>query len=1312
MYQVLLVSFLFFLTLLSNQAYAFLQKADDVSTNPVVIKSAQTLHTSKSTGKQFIVQFKEMPVVAYRQDMNRQNKRLKSVMTAQQKLQKVSAHSNRIIDRHFDFERRLRLAHPSARVTKRFSTLLNAVVVEGDARPEELKSLADAKGVFPVKRYKTKLSNALPVIRADDVWQLLGGRESAGQNIKIAVIDSGILPEHPMFDDANMSPPNSSDLPNDDYCRTQDASFCNNKLIVARHYLPSFVDLSAQGEYDSPLALSGHGVHVAGIATGRQVTADNGDVISGVAPGAYLMAYKALWGQDGEGTDIELYQAMEDAYKDGADVINNSWGGESGGSPSNSVYQSIYQLLENEGVVIVTAVGNEGEDDEGNRVENSVACPACVEAGLAVGATTTDLVYGLPIQFDQTTLYAQPSDNYSVNASISGEAVVAPASNSLGCTAWEANSLSGKIAVVNRGTCFFEEKANFAQDAGAVGLVVINNVIEANITMAMGDATLPSLLLSKSDGQRLTDYLQVNPDTELTLAVNLVVASDAARQDVIAPFSSLGPNGDASFIKPDISAPGVAILSATGREDFSSLNEDFVRLNGSSMAAPMVAGAAALVKQNNPSLSAKQIKNVLINSSDATVRNEFEERDATPFETGAGRVNVLSAINAKAYAEKANMANTFCLLTCSFNNTLISLADTSETWTASVTFDNPEITAQVTPSEISLNNINQSVNFNVEISVPRGTETDWHFGRLVWTSGSGESVNQAIAISNEQQESELLQTTLSSEQNGQRQLTLLTTNVSDSELVDIDLQLVGGAEFESQALEISTSGTFSIDTENSQNIEVSAQLEQGDAFLSNDRSPIEIDLADEGVTPISCDLEGCDEVLYEFDFDFVHYGIAYSQLMLSDNGLILAGNTFPEGAELYFNRPLPSNSIPNNIIAPFWIDFDLINTSESNDTGGGFLMVASYVVDGETYLVLQWQEVQLYVGDGASLADLGVSSADLKYSFQVILQQNSENKWFRYLDIPEQPNEYSVGIENSTGTQGYTYWHNSSGVSAVNSGDSLGLSVSNVGQLTLTTNIVKTSQEAFTTDDEYQVVSGVDAELNVLSNDLVSSEEAILISKVNDVEQLQTVFSGQDNIAIDTESLTLTTPPEHGVATLLASGLIRYLANNDFAGQDTLTYQVSNTAGQTSSADVTITVIEANFTNNPLVVEIVGDNRITSNETKTYSVNVTSSHSDLSYRWILPSELAASSTNMATIDVTAAQVVQSTVIDLSVEVTSGEASQTEVIELTIAPLDSEPPSPVAEEDDDDKGLLGLAMNRYLLLLLFGLLVIRRKANRL
>ncbi|MFI3245460.1 MAG: S8 family serine peptidase [Ferrimonas sp.] len=284
----------------------------------------------------------------------------------------------------------LQQRHPNLRQERQFDTLFNGFAVS--AEPELMAQIAQdsqVKAVYPEAWVRTQLNDSIQLIGAGDYWPLLGGQSQAGAGVRVAIIDSGIRPNNPMFLDTGFSAPDA--LPNDDYCRQVDASFCNNKLIVARYVNPEFA--IADEEYRSPLGFDGHGSHVAGIAVGNPVSVNyfgRQVTLSGVAPGAYLMVYKALFSQadnlsSSVGSNIMLLQALEWAVEDGADVINNSWGSNEGADPAFSPYLAALTAAEAAGIVITNAAGNAGPN------EASISCPACIEAGLAVANSSSAL---------------------------------------------------------------------------------------------------------------------------------------------------------------------------------------------------------------------------------------------------------------------------------------------------------------------------------------------------------------------------------------------------------------------------------------------------------------------------------------------------------------------------------------------------------------------------------------------------------------------------------------------------------------------------------------------------------------------------------------------------------------------------------------------------------------------------------------------------------------------------------------------------------------------------------------------------------
>ena len=1269
--------------------------------------SSKQLSKSKET-QRYIVEFSAVSEVTKKRLLNQRSVNASAPRSSAQAL---TLHKQEISRQQTEFSQAVKQLQPNSKIKAQLNTVTNAVALETTLSIKELQSLSNVKAVYPVRRYSKKLANALPIVKAADAWQLVGGMEQAGKGMRIAVIDSGIVPTHPMFADDGFEAP-SSNLPPDDYCRETDADFCNDKLIVARFYKPSFIT-DEYGEFDSPQGLSGHGTHVAGIATGRQVTADSGETISGVAPGAYLMVYKALWGQDGEGSDIELLSAIEDAVKDGADVINNSWGGGNGLNPINSFYNNIFHELEAAGVVLVTAAGNEGEDDAGNRVEKSIACPGCIEAGITVGATSTDLVFGLPVTYDSTTLYSQPSDTFSLNQSVTAQVVVAPESNTEGCTAWEANSLENKIALVNRGTCFFEEKATMAQNAGALALIVANNESEANFTMSMGEATLPAVMITLTDGNKLETAITNDASTEVSIAAQSVLTTDEQLQDWIGNFSSLGPNGDDSFIKPDLAAPGVAILSGASDVDLASIDKDYARFNGTSMATPIVAGAAAILKQANPTFNAIEIKNILINSSDAVVKNMTGSRAATAFETGAGRLNLLNALNTKGYAAQPNMTMKYCVVNCSLTNSLKLIGSDSQTWTASIEFDNDKLFAQVTPSQLQLTSDANEADFEVKVSLPVSLEQNWYFGRLIWQNEAGDKISQAIAVSNEQEDSPLLQASVSEKTDSVKTLDLVSTNISAEAVLDVELKLTGGAEFVTDSLTIENANTPTNLVEQTQLIEFSADVPKGVADIISGSVPIEVDLVAEGIEPIVCDFDGdedgCDEVIFRLEFEFKHFGQDYTEFLLNDNGLIVAGSEIDLEAQMYNNKSFPNPDEPNNVIAPFWTDFNLSNPALDGDTGGGDLLVVRYTTDNAEYMVIQWDKAQLFHDpeQGVTAETLGVTDVNGQYTFQLILQKNSENKWFRYLSIPETPNAYTVGIENASGVVGTNYWHNGEGKGEIAEGDELTLALTDIGELAVSTDIAQTDGAEFAGNDTFSASEDEATELNLLANDLASGSEALLEVSVSNVKYFTQVFAGDDSVTLDKSSVTITTAPEHGELSDANEGLVTYTPSDNYSGADSFEYSVTNSLGQTDTATVNITVLAVNDA--PVISELAGPTSVTSGESATYSVTATDlDDTALTYQWTLPSQLSGSGLTSDSIEVTANTVTSTTSVEISVTVSDGENDVTQSVTVAVEPASS---GNGGNTDGGDSGSDSSSGGSLGVVLLTGLAFLSRRRKR-
>jgi subtilisin family serine protease len=281
------------------------------------------------------------------------------------------AYRAQLVAEHTTFKAVAAAVAPDSRINTEYHTLLNAVSIE--ALPEEIEAIAklpDVRRLRLTKEYRATLNRSVPLIHAPAMWQRLGGAQSAGAGLKIAILDSGIDISNLLFSDAGFTAPPT--FPRGDL------SLTNNKVIVAKAFL-EISDATPADEF-------GHGTHVAGIAAGDFNTASPLGPLAGVAPGAYLGNYRVLDGQ-GRGRDDFIIRALEEAVEDGFDIINLSFGGNAEGGMS-----ALDMAVENAvaaGAVVVAAAGNDGEDGQ-----STISSPGIAPSAITVGASTNTRVIG------------------------------------------------------------------------------------------------------------------------------------------------------------------------------------------------------------------------------------------------------------------------------------------------------------------------------------------------------------------------------------------------------------------------------------------------------------------------------------------------------------------------------------------------------------------------------------------------------------------------------------------------------------------------------------------------------------------------------------------------------------------------------------------------------------------------------------------------------------------------------------------------------------------------------------------------------
>jgi minor extracellular serine protease Vpr len=540
----------------------------------------------------------------------------------------VQAYVRYLANVHANYRAFLKQRAPRAEVVREYSYVLNgfAVKLNGE-RPEVVSAGPGVTRAGFSGLYRPDMTVSTGLIEAPALWSSLGGRKNAGSGIKIGIIDSGIDDTHPAFG-------------------------CKGKI---EHKL--FFSGIPFGE---DIVLD-HGTHVAGTAAGCLIANDGDDLPplpvggdwSGVAPGASLTDYNVFPGRGvgffilgGSAFSHDIAAAVEQAVVDGMDVINMSLGGGAQG-PHDFLAEAVNAAVD-AGVVAAVAAGNSGPGPA------TVESPGTAAKAITVGASSNPHFVGISVDATPTGGSALPTfgaaigdfkvfgdtDSGSPGGDPEGEAAVtAPYTTTTpadGCTTIS-SSLTDKIALIVRGGCTFTTKIRNAESAGAVGVLVVNNVAGDPSAMAHDGTspfpTIPAAMVSKNDGAAMGESGSVTVDgTSLREFLT-------ANADIIAGFSSRGPAPFTNIIKPDVTAPGVNVYS-------SVFDDEFAFFQGTSMATPHVAGAAALLLDSHPGWSPADVKSALVTTGSRTV-TDHEEGTVDPgvLARGGGRIDLASGAN-------------------------------------------------------------------------------------------------------------------------------------------------------------------------------------------------------------------------------------------------------------------------------------------------------------------------------------------------------------------------------------------------------------------------------------------------------------------------------------------------------------------------------------------------------------------------------------------------------------------------------------------------------------------------------------------
>jgi minor extracellular serine protease Vpr len=512
-----------------------------------------------------------------------------------------------------------------------FNTLWNGISVSiKSTELSKLQRLPAVKAVYPVQPVKIpksepikpELATALMMTGADVVQNELG---ITGKGLKVGVIDTGIDYDHPDLGGCFGSG-----------CRVAVGYDFVGDNYDPDPFSPTFSPTPVPD--DNPDDCYGHGTHVAGIigAKGK---------VTGVAPDVTFGAYR-VFGCQGSTSDDILLKAMERAHADGMNIINMSLGS-AFQWPQYPTAQAANRLVD-AGMVVVAAAGNEGESGL-----YSAGAPGL--ASKVIGVASYDNTHVAAIVFK-----ANPDDRKIPYLALDGGPKV-PTSGTppelvsvgQGCAAddYDANP-EGKVALIVRGGCTFDEKYLKAVQNGAKGVVIYNNVPGIFAGGGLFDRGIFAVGITQEDGEYLKDQIKNAKDPVTITWTNDLGEAPVPTGGLISSFSSYGLGPDLS-VKPDLGAPGGYIRSTVPLEQGG-----YAIFSGTSMSSPHVAGAAALLLQAKPNTRAVDVAGILENNAVPKLWAGDTSLDILEpvNHQGAGLLRIDSAIEATTRITPAKLA--------------------------------------------------------------------------------------------------------------------------------------------------------------------------------------------------------------------------------------------------------------------------------------------------------------------------------------------------------------------------------------------------------------------------------------------------------------------------------------------------------------------------------------------------------------------------------------------------------------------------------------------------------------------------------
>ena len=936
-------------------------------------------------------------------------------------------------------------------VSYTYQHALNGVAIE--LTPEEAESVAGMPGVKSVSRERMEvpLTDAGPAfIGAPSIWTNPPD-STQGEGVVVAVLDTGINHDHPSYADIggdgfdHDNPLGSGNYLPGSYCDVTDPSFCNDKLIGAWSFVAEAV---------TPEDSDGHGSHTASTAAGNVVdgatlitdtTMESFD-ISGVARHANIIMYDVCIDDcPGAALVAAINQVIIDSgnLPNGIAALNYSISG--GGNPYNDPVELGFLAAVAAGVYVSASAGNAGPGPStvahlGPWVSTTAASThnrAIVNAliDLTSGGGGTPDIGGLG--FTSGFGPAPIINSADLEGAFPGSTLCGLGVLGSFIPPWPAGTFSGEIVACTRGAFGRVEKGANVLAAGAGGYVLMDNgaglVADAHV--------LPAVHISLTDRASLEAWLAANvANSPIATIAGFSLDLSPANGDVMAGFSSRGPQTAFDVLKPDVTAPGVSVFAAEADGQALPPPPEYQFLSGTSMSSPHNAGSGALMTALHPDWSPQEIKSALMMTS--TTQFTVKEDGATPtdhFDLGAGRLELGDAKDAGLIMNEsianfvaanpdlggdpsslnvASMQNSACVGKCKWRRTVTGVNSGNNMFDLS-TSGPAGLGLTTNPASQIVVGKNKSKEIIVNVDTTFATP-GWNFANLhIEPQGFGPDLHMPIAVfaadttdgnlfnkSVDQTSGTVAGDTLNYE--------ISITNGQLAGEIELEDPIPLGTTFvaASETILITDGATISSFAFNGSSMTWTGELDLGGIDVTEAPAPF-------GYLPLSIFFApfvlpaNCDDGGFIIGTPpFTYNGGSHSSVIWSVNGTVEAG-TASGIASSFSNQNLPDPTTPNNILAPFWRDLNLC-------AGGNWYVgvLGLGPLPAPTWTIFEWENVphfgspdavttQIWIGvDGTPVA------GDIHYTYNR-LDNTSAGA--------------TVGAENATGTVGDSYFFNGAG---------------------------------------------------------------------------------------------------------------------------------------------------------------------------------------------------------------------------------------------------------------------------------------------